>query len=114
MAKCRRVLPWTQCTKTQCPGATSAQCTCELQRKPLPSRKRNRRSDAAAISVHLGSDDVGFDSVRFANRAFGNRQTLKIREEQQARAFLMSARERGPQVIFSSPGIMRESIPIRW
>src|SRR5215469_3031486 len=29
--------------KTQCPGATSAPCTCELQRKPLPSRKRNRR-----------------------------------------------------------------------
>jgi hypothetical protein len=67
--------------KTQCPGATSAPCTCELQRKPLPSRKRNRRSDAPAISVHPGSDDFAFDSVRFAKRAFGNRQTLKIREE---------------------------------
>jgi hypothetical protein len=43
--------------KTQCPGATSAPCTCELQRKPLPSRKRNRRSEAAAISVILADQN---------------------------------------------------------
>ena len=43
--------------KTQCPGATSAPCTCELQRKPLPSRKRNRRSEAAAISVTLADQN---------------------------------------------------------
>src|SRR5262252_8061314 len=43
--------------KTQCPGATSAPCTCELQRKPLPSQKRNRRSEAAAISVSLADQD---------------------------------------------------------
>src|SRR5262249_46997569 len=43
--------------KTQCPGATSAPCTCELQRKPLPSRKRNRRSEAAAISVTLADEN---------------------------------------------------------
>ena len=41
----------------QCPGATSAPCTCELQRKPLPSRKRNRRSEAAAISVALADQN---------------------------------------------------------
>src|SRR5215469_12560391 len=43
--------------KTQCPGATSAPCTCELQRKPLPSQKRNRRSEAAAISVTLADQN---------------------------------------------------------
>src|SRR5215472_19206408 len=43
--------------RTQCPGATSAPCTCELQRKPLPSRKRNRRSEAAAISVTLADQN---------------------------------------------------------
>jgi hypothetical protein len=43
--------------KTQCQGATSAPCTCELQRKPLPSRKRNRRSEAAAISVTLANQN---------------------------------------------------------
>ena len=44
--------------KTPYPGATSAPCTCELPRKPLPSRKRNRRSQAVAISVTPGWDDV--------------------------------------------------------
>src|SRR5581483_2590747 len=43
--------------KTQCPGATSAPCMCELRRKPLPSRKRNRRSIAAVISVTLAAQD---------------------------------------------------------
>ncbi len=43
--------------KTQCPGATSAPCMCELRRKPLPSRKRNRRSEAAAISVTLAGQN---------------------------------------------------------
>jgi hypothetical protein len=73
--------PRVSAPKTQCPGATSAPCTCELQRKPHPSRKRNRRSDAAAIFSSPWFRWFCFDSVRFAKRVLGDRQTLKSREE---------------------------------
>jgi len=43
--------------KTQCPGATSAPCTCELPRKPLPSQKEIGGPEAAAISVTLADQN---------------------------------------------------------